>query len=435
VNPDRHSFLRTAKEVRPLLKKKVFSLAAGSREREETQFMRYEALVAKHKKEFAPMRVSLFNAPGRAELIGNHTDHNQGRVLAAAVNLDSIAAASPSATDRVSVFSAGYDRPFLVDLGRLAAKRSEEGTTTALIRGIACRLARNGRRIGGFNATLQSDVLPGSGLSSSASVEVLIATIFNHLFNQGRIDPLEIAQIARFSENRFFKKPCGLMDQIACSFGGILHIDFQNPGTPVIERLTGDFSRFGYALAVVKTGSAHADLTAHYAAIPVEMKKVARALGKSCLRESSLRELLLHSRFVRGKCTDRAFLRAFHFFRENERVAWSVQALKEKKFARFLALLNDSGRSSFCYLQNVFRPGDAGFQPLALALALTESFIARRGKGACRVHGGGFAGTILAVVPNADFAEYARMMETIFGSGSVVELKIRNRGALFLGEI
>ncbi len=417
-----------------MLKKKIFSLGVGSRTEGETQFMRYEALVHQHEKEFAPKRVSLFNAPGRAELIGNHTDHNQGRVLAAAVSLDSIAAASLSAMDRVTVFSEGYGRPFLVDLKRLGAQKSEEGTTTALIRGIASRLARSGRRVGGFDATIQSDVLPGSGLSSSASIEVLITTIFNHLFNQGRIGPLEIAQIARFSENRFFKKPCGLMDQVACAFGGILHIDFQDPDSPVVERLAGDFARFGYALAVVRTGSAHADLTAHYAAIPAEMKKIARALGKSRLRESSLQQLLLHARALRGKCADRAFLRAFHFFREDERVTWSVRALKEKKFARFLALLNDSGRSSFCYLQNVYRPGDAGFQPLALALALTESFIAQRGNGACRIHGGGFAGTILAVIPVTDFADYADMMESVFGSSSVIELKIREHGALYMGE-
>jgi galactokinase len=383
---------------------------------------------------FAPRRVSLFSVPGRAELVGNHTDHNRGRVLAAAVSLDSIAAASVSGSERVTVFSAGYERPFRVDLRRLEPRKGEAGTTAALIRGIACKLARNGRRIGGFDATIQSDVLPGSGLSSSASIEILVGTIFNHLFNQGRIGPLEMAMVSRFSENEFFKKPCGLMDQVACAFGGILHIDFRDPDSPAIEKLHGDFARHGYTLAIVNSGASHLDLTADYASIPVEMKKTARVLNREYLGDSSLAALLLNVRAVRKKCADRAFLRAFHFFHENERVALSVQALRENRFDRFLSLLNESGRSSFCYLQNVYQPGNTKSQPLALALALTENFIRSRGRGACRVHGGGFAGTILAVLPAAVFSAYRNMMETVFGPGSVVELKVRDQGALFLGE-
>lgn len=412
----------------------ILTLYAGENNHCEKQFSRYGGLVKRHKKIFARGKVSLFNVPGRAELIGNHTDHNRGHVLAAAVSLDAIAAASLSDTSKITVFSEGYDRPFLVDLKHLEPHKNETGTTTALIRGIACELVRHGRRVGGFNATIQSNVLPGSGLSSSATIEVLIGTIFNHLFNQGRIEPIEIAKISKFSENEYFKKPCGLMDQVACAFGGILHIDFQDPDAPIVEKLAGDFSRHGYAVTVVNAGTVHVDLTADYAAVPAEMKKVARALGGTYLRESSLEALLIHAPAVRKKCADRAFLRAFHFFRENERVASSVRALKEKNFSRFLSLLNDSGHSSFCYLQNACRPGDTKFQPLALALALTENFINLCGRGACRIHGGGFAGTILAIVPVADFPDYRDMMEIIFGSGSVIELKIRRRGAIYMGD-
>jgi galactokinase len=417
------------------LKNRVVRLYPGGKANQEKQLARYENLVEKHREMFGQPKMSLFNVPGRTELIGNHTDHNRGRVLTAAVNLDSIAAASASATDRITVFSAGYANPFVVDLDRLEPQKNEAGTTTALIRGIASKLVRDGRRIGGFNATIHSAVLPGSGLSSSASIEVLIGTIFNYLFNRGKIEPLEIAMASKFSENQYFEKPCGLMDQVACAFGGILHIDFRDPDSPAIEKLEEDFARHGYALAVVNTGAGHADLTADYASVPAEMKKVAGALGKSYLRESSMEELIFHVHAVREKSADRAFLRAFHFFRENERVALSVQALREKKFTRFLSLLNGSGRSSFCYLQNVYQSGEARSQPLALALALSENFIDQCGKGACRIHGGGFAGTILAVIHAANFSDYVKMMERTFGSGSVSELKIRRDGALFLGDV
>jgi|WetSurMetagenome_2_1015567.scaffolds.fasta_scaffold123622_2 galactokinase len=400
----------------------------------ERQLARYDRLVETHRGMFAPSTAGLFNVPGRTELIGNHTDHNRGRVLAAAVNLDSIAAASAAAAGRITVVSAGYERPFVVDLDQLHPQKSEAGTTTALIRGIAAGLVRHDRRVGGFDATIQSDVLPGSGLSSSASIEVLIGTIFNHLFNRGKIGALEMAKVARFSENEYFGKPCGLMDQVACACGGILHIDFRDPDSPAIEKLAGDLAPRGCVLAVVNTGAGHVDLTVDYAAVPAEMKQAAAALGKSYLADSSMAELILHEREVREKSSDRAFLRAFHFFREHERVALSVQALKDKNVARFLELLGDSGRSSFCFLQNITPPGDGRFQPLALALALSEHFIAQCGQGACRVHGGGFAGTILAVIRAADFPGYRRMMEAVFGPGSVIELLIRDQGALFLGE-
>jgi galactokinase len=413
---------------------RIAGLYAPGKAGQERQLARYDSLVETHREMFAPPAVGLFNVPGRTELVGNHTDHNRGRVLAAAVNLDSIAAASAAAGGRITVVSAGYERPFVVDLDRLEPQKSEAGATTALIRGIAAGLVRNGRHVGGFNATVQSDVLPGSGLSSSASIEVLIGTIFNHLFNRGEIGALEIAMASRFSENDYFGKPCGLMDQVACAFGGILHIDFHDPDSPAIERLAGDSAPHGCVFAIVNTGAGHVDLTADYAAVPAEMKRAAAALGKSYLGESSMAELILHARDVRAKSNDRAFLRAFHFFRENERVALSVRALKEKNIARFLELLDDSGRSSFCYLQNVHRPGDESSQPLALALALSENFIAQCGQGACRVHGGGFAGTILAVIRAADYPGYRKMMEAVFGPGSVIELQIRDQGALFLGE-
>ena len=371
-----------------------------------------------------------FSTPGRTEIGGNHTDHNHGRVLAAAVNLDAVAAVSPCDELEVTLFSEGYKDPFIVSLNDLQKKEEEKSTTNALIRGIAFRLRNLGYAIGGFKAYVQSDVLPGSGLSSSAAIEVLLGTIFNYLYNDGKISAPEIAMIGQFAENKYFGKPCGLMDQMTCAIGGIITIDFKNPYKPKVEPVTFDFNSQGYRLIVVDTGGNHADLTEDYAAVPEEMKVVAKALGKSVCREITMVEWLENLASLREAVGDRAILRAFHFIQENDRVARQIQALRANQFEQFLALVKQSGDSSFKWLQNIYTTKNVVEQGVTLALALSEDFIDSIGQGASRVHGGGFAGTIQVFLPINFVDDYVQRMEKIFGQGSVNVLNIRPFGSV-----
>ncbi len=405
-------------------------LYAGHGAEIQRQKKRYAVLSETFQKTFGEKPRYWFNTPGRTEIGGNHTDHNHGRVLAASVNLDAVAAVLKNDQAKVILVSEGFEKPFIVALNDLQKRPQEIGTTTALIRGIAHRLNELGYEIGGFKAYVQSDVLPGSGLSSSAAIEVLIGTIFNYLFNHGEIPGETIAQAGQFAENEFFGKPCGLMDQMACAVGGIVAIDFKNPRAPQIEKIPFDLARQGYRLLVVDTGGNHADLTEDYAAVPNEMKAVAKALGKSVCREVTMEEWLEHVAELRRTVGDRALLRAYHFIRENARVAEQVRALKEGDFSRFLKLINDSGHSSFRWLQNIYTTQNPREQGLSLALALSEDFIQTIGEGACRVHGGGFAGTIQAFLPTAGVADYTRRMESVFGEGCVKVLTIRNTGSV-----
>lgn len=375
-----------------------------------------------------------FSTPGRVEIGGNHTDHNHGRVLAASVDMDSIAVASSCADNRVILYSEGYDPPFIVALDDLGKKDSEVGTTTALIRGIAAGLKMNNWKIGGFQACMTSDVLPGSGLSSSASVEVLIGTIFSALYNDDQINPEIIAQIGQYAENEYFGKPCGLMDQMACAVGGIISIDFEDPGQPKVKKVAFDADEAPFRLLVVDTGGNHADLTSDYAAIPQEMKAVAALAGKKVCRELNKSFLMDNLNLIRKQLGDRAFLRAWHFLGENDRVTGQVAALEEKRFDDFLALVHDSGNSSFKYLQNVYTQKAEKTQGLTLGLALSEDFIEQRGCGAARVHGGGFAGTILAFLANQDVEDYRKLMESVFSTGSVKVLNIRASGTVHWNE-
>ena len=405
--------------------------ASGS----EQQLYRFKSLVRNFGEKFGEAELHYFSTPGRTEIGGNHTDHNYGRVLAGSINLDSIAVAAPSNDNVITVFSVGYAEPFVVSLDELKPDEKEFGTTTSLIRGIAARLKELGHQVAGFNACLTSDVLPGSGLSSSASIEVLIGKIISALFNDDSISPEVLAMTGQYSENMFFGKPCGLMDQVACAMGGIVTIDFRNPSDPKIRKVDFDFAAQDYSLVVVDTGGNHADLTPDYAAVPTEMKSVAEALGQPVCREISMEDLLKSMPEIREKTGDRAVLRAIHFLGDNERVVKQVAALEENDFKSFLSMLTASGNSSFKRLQNIYTPRNVEEQGVSLALTLTENFLEELGEGACRVHGGGFAGTIQIFIPNSAVEDYKALMEPVFGEGSVHRLVIRALGTVCLNRL
>lgn len=369
----------------------------------------------------------IFSAPGRTEIGGNHTDHNAGRVLAAAVSLDTIAAVRANNTNTVHLQSEGFDGEFTVNLGSLDIIESEKGTTNALIRGVAARMKELGYHIGGFDAWVSSTVLKGSGLSSSAAFEVLIIAILDGLYNGSEMDAKLRAQIAKYAENVYFGKPSGLMDQMASSVGGLITIDFADEAQPVVKKVPFEFSGTGYLLAVTDTGGTHADLTHEYAAIPSDMRAVAEAFGKSKLREVDPAEFYRRIPKLHGKVSDRALLRAMHFFGDNERVVKQVQALTAADMEAFFTHIVESGESSWKLLQNCAVIGSA-HQGVTLGLALSEKML--RGHGAWRVHGGGFAGTILAFVPETMLHDYVSEMESVFGANACTVLSIRQPGAM-----
>ena len=371
-------------------------------------------------------KCGLFSAPGRTEIGGNHTDHNLGKVLAAGVNLDTLGAAVTAIGNTVRIKSEGYDM-ISVDLDNLEALDTEKETPGALVRGIARYFRDRGNCIGGFDCSITSSVLPGSGLSSSASFEVLIASVFNGLYNNNAVPLAELAQAGKFAENNYYGKPSGLMDQMACALGGIAALDFRIPEDPEIRQLNIDFGNLGYALMVTDTRGDHVDLSPEYASIPREMKAVAALLGEETCRGISMSELFRNSGKIRKTCGDRAFLRAFHYLKENERVDAQLAALERGDGQEFADLVNDSGRSSSRYLQNLFVSGEDKSQELVVACAAAENFLGKRG--AVRVHGGGFAGTTLAVVPIEMKDGYIELMDSIFGKDSAVEIAVRNTPA------
>ncbi len=377
----------------------------------------------------ADREVQIFSAPGRTEVGGNHTDHNAGRVLAAGIDLDILAAASPTDDGLIVIESEGYPRQE-IRVADLARRESERSTASALTRGIAARMKEQGHAIGGFHACVASEVPKGAGLSSSAAYEVLVATILNHFCNGGRIDGLDLALISQFSENEYFGKPCGLMDQTTCARGGFVTIDFEDPTRPRVRSVRSDFRASGYSLVIVDTGGSHADLTDDYAAIKEEMKGVARAFGGNLLREFSRQRVIDELPRLRGVVSDRAILRALHFYDDDLRVVREVEALESGRLGEFLDLVIESGRSSWTLLQNCYSHRAVGQQGVPIALAVSEILL--RGAGAWRVHGGGFAGTIQAFVANGRLEAYLAGMRTIFGPSSCHELSIRPVGALRL---
>lgn len=368
-----------------------------------------------------------FSAPGRTEIGGNHTDHQGGRVLAGAVNLDTVAAVRVSGTNVIRVQSKGY--PLCqVDLDNLEPVAAEINSTPALIRGVAARFAQLGCKVGGFDAYCESTVLPGSGLSSSAAFEVLIGTIINHLFFDGRVSQAEVAQIGQYAENVFFGKPCGLMDQTASAVGGLVTIDFADKAHPDIRPVHFDFSTTGHALCIIDSRADHADLTDEYAAIPGELKEICDCLGREVTTEIPEEEFYAAIPKLRETCGDRAVMRAMHEYNENRRVPEQVACLEKGDFEGFLSLIRESGFSSWMYLQNVIPAGYVRQQPVAVALGLCEHYL--RGKGAYRVHGGGFAGTVQAFVPFELLDSFRAGIDAALGEGACHVLSIRPQGGV-----
>ena len=373
--------------------------------------------------------VSLFSVSGRSELSGNHTDHNHGCVVAASINLDIIAVASANADNVIRVKSEGFSADAVDITAYTAPDPALYATSASIIAGMSAQFAANGYTTGGFDAYSTSNVLKGSGISSSAAFEDMIGNILNYLYNDGKVDNVEIAKMSQKAENLVFGKPCGLMDQVACAHGGIVAIDFADPSSPVIRGVPFDITGAGYALCIVNTGGNHADLTDDYAAVPAEMKAVAAHLGKTVLRETDEAAVTACIPALRKTCGDRAILRALHFFNENKRVAQQKEALKSGDLDAYFAGVIASGKSSFCYLQNVYTTKNVSEQGLSLALCLAESYLAGK-KAAFRVHGGGFAGTIQAYVPAEDVEGFRALMDGAFGEGACVVLRIRPRGAV-----
>lgn len=396
----------------------------------ENQKERYIKAVNEFEAEFGSEReVHAFSVAGRTEISGNHTDHNCGRVIAASLNLDIIAVAAKRDDGIISVKSEGFSLD-TVDFSEYSTPdKKKYGTSESIIAGMCAGFLKDGYKLGGFDAYATSDVLKGSGMSSSAAFEDMIGNILNYLYNDGGIDNFEVAKMAQYAENEFFGKPSGLMDQVACAVGGIVGIDFGNPDKPVIEKIDFDIAKEGYNLCIVNTGGSHADLTDEYAAVPSEMKAVAEKFGGRALRDVMENDVIAAIPTLRGELSDRAIMRALHFFEENKRVDAETEALKKSDIDAFFANVLESGRSSFCYLQNVYSNKNPGEQGLSLALCLTEKYLKGK-KAAFRVHGGGFAGTIQAFVPNDCAEGYRRYIDSAFGEGACLILRIRPRGAV-----
>lgn len=400
-------------------------LYGSDKEIVEKQTKRYADLLLRHMALFGERSdVQLISAPGRTEIGGNHTDHNNGRVLAASVNLDALCAASSRDDLKVCFHSEGYD-PIEMDLTDLSVHPEETGTTKGLIRGVAYGMKQAGYRIGGFDAAVTSTVAGGSGLSSSAALEVMLTGVLDSLYNEFKMPYVLRAQISKQAENIYFGKPSGLLDQMASAAGGLVTVDFRDTDRPEVEAISYDFAKKGYSLVVVATGGSHANLTDHYAAIPAEMKSVAQCFGQPVLRGLTVEQMTEKIGELRSKVSDRALLRAFHFIQEDKRVPEQVAALKEDRIRDFLKLIIDSGRSSYMYLQNIY--ADPADQSLSLALCLAENML--QGCGAWRIHGGGFAGTTLNFVPQDLTEKFVNVMEQAFGEGACSVLNIRPVGA------
>lgn len=393
----------------------------------EYQNNRYINAIKNYNELFGENDIEIYSAPGRTEVSGNHTDHQNGMVLAASISLDAIAIVSKTDDNIIELKSEGYDL-IRINTDSLECSESEFGTTSALIKGVVQKMNDNGHQTGAFKAYITSDVLGGSGLSSSAAFETLIGTIISGLYNNMSVSPIEIAQIGQYAENVFFGKPCGLMDQMACSVGDFVYIDFKESNNPIVKKIPFNMSEKGYSLCIVDTKGSHADLTDEYAAIPAEMKEVAHFFGKEKLSEISKEEFVNNMPKLYKKVSDRAILRAFHFYNEQKRVARATQMLADDNMEGFLSIIKESGNSSFKWLQNIYANKAASTQPVSITLAFTEDFLGENG--VCRVHGGGFAGTIQAFVKTEFVPEYKKFIEEILGAGTCHVLTIRKYGGI-----
>lgn len=393
---------------------------------------RFAVLERQLKTEFNAGGVEYFTAPGRTEIIGNHTDHNGGKVLAASIGMDTIAAAWPNHSECVIVRSQGFSQPFVLDLGHLDAVPEGDGTLS-LLAGIFRGCRTLGFKVEGFYACISTEVISAAGVSSSASFEMLICAIINHFFNEGRMSCLDYAKIGQYAEHHYWKKQSGLMDQLACAVGGAVFLDFSDKENPVVEKLTLPLEQEGYQIILVNTGKGHGNLSREYSEIPSEMKKAASCLGKRQLSETSLESLLIEAPAIRQTCGDRSLLRAIHFFEENRRVDDAREALGQSNIPGFLSLVSQSGNSSWKYLQNCCVPSEPAEQSVSVMLALTELFLAKIGKGACRVHGGGFAGVIMCILPREAADVYREYISAYAGCDNVFPVTIRSQGAIHLG--
>lgn len=392
----------------------------------EHQKSRYVQAIEKFIDLYGDQEVSIYSTPGRSEVCGNHTDHQHGEVLAAAINLDIIAVVAKDDT-KIKILSDDYDIE-AIHIDDLTLRENEKESSEGLIRGILARFQQLQHKIGGFVGYMTSDVLQGSGLSSSAAFEVMIGTILSGMYNDMKVDPVTIAKIGQYSENVYFGKPCGLMDQCACSVGSLIHIDFKDNENPIVEKINVDFPRFHHSLCIVDVHASHADLTEDYASIPEELKEVDHFFHQEYLRDVDEKEFYEHLTEVREAVNDRAVLRAIHVFKENKRVQQAVQSLKQEDFETFKTIVKASGESSFKYLQNIYSNHYVGQQAVSLALALSENLLGAHG--VCRVHGGGFAGTIQAFVEDDYVEAYKQGIEKYFGEGSCHILKIRKYGGM-----
>ena len=415
-------------ELKELLKNKKLDdrfdkIYGGDKNSIEEAYLRLSSVLEHFQKIEKSDNARIFSASGRTELSGNHTDHNNGNVLTASINLDKLALVSKREDNKIIVYTDEANNPDSIDINNLEIDKKEFGKSTALIRGVCAGLINSGYKIGGFTAFLNNKVLMGSGLSSSASFESLICEILNALYNDDKIEKTEIALIGQFAENIYFGKPCGLMDQMGCSVGGIISIDFKNPKSPQIEKVEYDFEKSGYALTIVDAKGDHSSLTGEYSAIREEMNSIAKYFSKEVCRDITKEELISNVSKIREKIGDRAIMRAYHFITENERVINQINALKNNDIKEYLNLMNESGLSSFMYLQNCFSITSSKNMGVALALTLTKDFL--NGDGACRVHGGGFAGTIQSLIPLNRVEEYTKLMNSIFGEKSAIKIKVR----------
>lgn len=411
--------------------KQLTNLYGSDVDEMERQERRYRHLSESYFHCFSHNEGTWFSVPGRTELGGNHTDHQGGKVLAAGIQLDVIAKANPTDDNRITIISEGFAGRFQVDLNSLEPRAEERASTLGLIRGVAQAFKLNGLQIGGFTACFSSDVKIGSGLSSSAAFEVMVGTILNCFFNEGKLSPVQLATYGRHAENTHFGKPSGMMDQLACAQGGVVAIDFENEQEPKVTTIGFNFDKTGYCLLMVDTGGDHSDLTEEYAAVPMDMHAAARALGAERLVDISLARVREGMAAIRSLAGDRACLRALHFQTEQLRVSGQVGALKRGDFATFLQLVRESGNSSWKWLQNVLAPGSDRRQNVALALAMSELFVGE--EGAVRVHGGGFAGTIQVYMPHAHVEDFRQFLEPCFGPHCATELHIRHQGAVVFG--
>lgn len=395
---------------------------------------RYRDMIEKFKHTFGDKDILMFSSPGRTEISGNHTDHNHGKVLAGSINLDCVGIAARNNSSKVNVISETFNQKFTIDLNNLAPSEKKAGTID-LVKGLLKGFLESGYEIGGFDAYITSNVISSAGVSSSASFEMLLCSMINKFFNDNRMNTVAYAHIGKYSENVYWDKASGLLDQMACAVGGLITIDFMEPSVPVVEKIDFDFASHDHSLIIVQTGKGHADLSEDYSSVPIEMKKVAEYFGKEVCAEITEEQVIENLAEVRAYAGDRSVMRALHFFEENKRVEAEVAALKEDRFEDFLMNITASGNSSWKWLQNCYTNSNYQEQGISVALALTELFIAEKQRGACRIHGGGFAGVIMAMLPNDIVEEYITYIEKTMGEGSAYRMSIRPYGAVCVNDL